>query len=75
MGSNPGPWTSQVVNSVVEWQLEHPDGTKAECESWLKAEKDAGRIRVGENISTRPVGKRSKVMADRSNAKKVKATC
>ena len=44
LGATPGPWTGQVLARVVEWQLEHPDGTKQECEAWLRAEHEAGRI-------------------------------
>ncbi|KAI0638969.1 hypothetical protein C8Q77DRAFT_1078625 [Trametes polyzona] len=43
---SPGPWTGQVLARVVEWQLEHPQGTKEECEAWLRAEHAAGRITV-----------------------------
>ncbi|KAI0825228.1 hypothetical protein BC628DRAFT_1320460 [Trametes gibbosa] len=42
--ANPGPWTGQVLARVVEWQLEHPQGTKDECEAWLRAEQAAGNI-------------------------------
>jgi tRNA nucleotidyltransferase (CCA-adding enzyme) len=70
MGSKPGPWTRQVLVRVIEWQLKHPDGIKDECEAWLKAEKQAGRIRVEEN--TRSATKRGKVNEGTSTAKKVK---
>ncbi|KAI0367514.1 hypothetical protein BV20DRAFT_1054794 [Pilatotrama ljubarskyi] len=42
--ASPGPWTGQVLGRVVEWQLEHPQGTKEECEAWLRAEQAAGNI-------------------------------
>ncbi|KAI8983356.1 hypothetical protein BD414DRAFT_515839 [Trametes punicea] len=51
--ASPGPWTGQVLARVVEWQLEHPDGTKEECEAWLRSEQAAGNI-------TTSVGKRTK---------------
>ncbi|KAH9850667.1 hypothetical protein C2E23DRAFT_734552 [Lenzites betulinus] len=41
---SPGPWTGQVLARVVEWQLEHPQGTKEQCEAWLRAEQAAGHI-------------------------------
>lgn len=56
--SRPGPWTGQVLARVIEWQLEHPDGTSSECEEWVKAEKSAGRINVEE--SSPPASKRGK---------------
>lgn len=37
-----------VIKRVVEWQLEHPKGTKADCLVWLKEEKSAGRIDIEE---------------------------
>ncbi|KAI0090034.1 hypothetical protein BDY19DRAFT_1003804 [Irpex rosettiformis] len=40
----PGPWLSKVLADVVEWQLEYPDGTKDDCEQWLKAAHSAGKI-------------------------------
>ncbi|TFY66207.1 hypothetical protein EVG20_g4884 [Dentipellis fragilis] len=40
----PGPWMAQVMSRVVEWQLGHPEGSKAECSEWLKAERDAGKL-------------------------------
>ncbi|KAI0761691.1 hypothetical protein BD413DRAFT_616900 [Trametes elegans] len=63
--ASPGPWTGQVLARVVEWQLEHPQGTKEECETWLRAEQAAG------NISTAG-GKRVKDGAADAKAKKAK---
>jgi tRNA nucleotidyltransferase (CCA-adding enzyme) len=57
---------------LVEWQLEHPVGTKDESETWLKAEHEAGRINVGENIVPGPSGKRAKVTGDGSAMKKAR---
>ncbi len=42
--TNPGPWTGHVLTRVVEWQLENPEGTKEECETWLRTEQAAGNI-------------------------------
>jgi len=72
MGSKPGPWTRQVLARVIEWQLRQPDGTRDECEAWLKAEKQAGRIRVEEIARPGPAIKRGKVSEGASTAKKVK---
>ena len=44
LGATPGPWTGTVLARVVEWQLEHPEGTKQQCEAWLREEQAAGRI-------------------------------
>ncbi|CDO70920.1 hypothetical protein BN946_scf184829.g28 [Trametes cinnabarina] len=44
LGASPGPWTGQVLASVIEWQLEHPDGSREECETWLRSEHAAGHI-------------------------------
>lgn len=40
----PGQWTGQVLAKVVEWQLEHPLGTKDQCVVWLKQEHQNGNI-------------------------------
>ncbi|TFY82353.1 hypothetical protein EWM64_g1654 [Hericium alpestre] len=42
--AKPGQWTGKILNRVVEWQLEHPQGTKDDCAEWLQAEKAAGRL-------------------------------
>ncbi|KAI9204831.1 uncharacterized protein BJ171DRAFT_503798 [Polychytrium aggregatum] len=34
----PGPQVGEYLYRVMEWQLEHPHGTKPECESWIKVE-------------------------------------
>lgn len=41
-----GAWTGEVLSRVVEWQLANPQGTKAECERWLRVEHAAGRVVV-----------------------------
>ena len=71
MGVNkPGAWTGQVLAKVMEWQLEHTNGTREECEAWLMAEKKAARIIVGENAPSQ--GKGSKGHNSDSAAKKAK---
>ena len=42
--ATPGPWMGQVLARVIEWQLEHPKGTKQECEAWLRVEQAGGRV-------------------------------
>ncbi|KAH7104706.1 transfer RNA nucleotidyltransferase [Auriculariales sp. MPI-PUGE-AT-0066] len=44
----PGPWVSGVASKVLEWQLDHPDASPAECETWLAEEWRAGRIELTE---------------------------
>jgi len=70
--SKPGPWTGQVLARMIEWQLEHPNGTKDECEKWLKVEHEAGRIHVEENIVSGSAGKRAKFTEGGSTTKKAK---
>lgn len=50
----PGPWMSKALASVVEWQLAHPDGTKEQCEQWLRDERAAGRINLDVTSNARP---------------------
>lgn len=33
-----------MLAKVSEWALDHPDGTKDDCGSWLKEEHAAGKI-------------------------------
>jgi tRNA nucleotidyltransferase (CCA-adding enzyme) len=70
--SKPGPWTGKALARVIEWQLEHPDGTNDECEAWLKIEQAAGHIRVEGNTSSNSVGKRVTAAESGSATKKVK---
>ena len=67
LGATPGPWTCQVLARVVEWQLEHPEGTKQECEAWLRAEHEAGRI-----STVASTAKRGQDMGADAKAKKAK---
>lgn len=39
-----GPWMNKVLARIIEWQLAHPEGTKEQCEEWLRAEHAAGRV-------------------------------
>ncbi|KAJ3805839.1 hypothetical protein F5876DRAFT_51138 [Lentinula aff. lateritia] len=44
-----GPWTGTVLARVVEWQLEHPEGSKGECLTWLKKQLSAGTLGIDQN--------------------------
>ena len=70
--SKAGPWTGQILDQVIKWQLEHPDGTTIECEAWLRAEREAGRIRVEENCAPDSASKRTKVTGSGPPTKKAK---
>lgn len=45
-----------ALAKVVERQLEHPQGTKAECEVWLKSEVASGKLVVGDPKRSRGEG-------------------
>ncbi|KAJ3775317.1 hypothetical protein FB446DRAFT_416636 [Lentinula raphanica] len=55
--AKPGPWTGAVLARVIEWQLEHPKGTKDECSKWLKEQHSSGSIVIAEQ----PPSKRPKI--------------
>lgn len=65
----PGAWTGQVLSRVVEWQLEHPEGTRDQCIAWLQAERAVGKIDLNADISA---GKRGQDAATSLNSKKAK---
>ncbi|PBK76666.1 hypothetical protein ARMSODRAFT_1078769 [Armillaria solidipes] len=44
--AKPGPWTGQVLTQVMEWQLEHPERTKKDCEAWLIHAHSMGLVRT-----------------------------
>ncbi|TFY70082.1 hypothetical protein EVJ58_g18 [Rhodofomes roseus] len=46
LNTQTGPWMRDALTRVVEWQLIHPEGTKAECVEWVKAEHAAGNIDI-----------------------------
>ena len=59
-------WMSEVLAKVVEWQLEFAEGTPDECAAWLRAEREAGRLHVGEDpgrTEQLPSGKRVKTVS------------
>jgi tRNA nucleotidyltransferase (CCA-adding enzyme) len=61
-----------VIKRVVEWQLEHPKGTKGECLAWLKEEKSAGRIDIEELKAATMGNKRVQNANKVPSSKKVK---
>jgi tRNA nucleotidyltransferase (CCA-adding enzyme) len=68
----PGAWMKAIVNKVVEWQLEHPEGTKDDCLAWLKEEKSAGRIDI-EELKAATIGNKRVQNVDKiPSSKKVK---
>ncbi|EJU00882.1 hypothetical protein DACRYDRAFT_108237 [Dacryopinax primogenitus] len=44
----PGPAIGPILNSVVAWQLEFPEGTKEECRAWLREQVESGGIDLPE---------------------------
>lgn len=68
--TSPGAWVGPVLARVIEWQLDHPNGTKQECEAWLISERDTGKITTQANPSA---GKR-KESGGEGVAKKAKKT-
>ncbi|KAF9787018.1 hypothetical protein BJ322DRAFT_1053244 [Thelephora terrestris] len=48
----PGPWTGRALAQVMEWQLEHPEGTKEECIAWLDGRFADGLVDVSPDLST-----------------------
>ncbi|KAI7857958.1 hypothetical protein BDC45DRAFT_544010 [Circinella umbellata] len=36
LGIRPGPGMSELMNQIMIWQLEHPDGTEDECKEMIK---------------------------------------
>lgn len=72
MNAEPGPWTKTVLDRVVEWQLEYPNGSKDECIKWLAEERDAGRLAVGDPQGAGMGSKRGKNNAGKGSPKKAK---
>ncbi|PCH33236.1 hypothetical protein WOLCODRAFT_159930 [Wolfiporia cocos MD-104 SS10] len=70
LDTKPGPWTGHVLNSVIEWQLEHPRGSKEDCEEWLRAERAAGRIDTNAIAAPAKRGKEDRI--EDGKAKRVK---
>ena len=62
----PGPWTGRALAQVMEWQLEHPDGTKEECAGWLDERFAKGLI----DISSDPPANQKRVKSGEGNTTK-----
>ncbi|KAG8864757.1 CCA tRNA nucleotidyltransferase, mitochondrial [Tulasnella sp. 330] len=48
LAASPGVWMAGALARVVEWQLEHPHGSKADCGVWLKSEVNSGKLVVSD---------------------------
>ncbi|KAH9921394.1 uncharacterized protein B0H18DRAFT_1086105 [Fomitopsis serialis] len=74
LNAPPGPWVAPVLSSVMEWQLDHPEGTKDECLEWLKAEHAAGNIDM--SVPAKPQFKRASqsVVEEHAAVKRAKPT-
>ncbi|KAF9040369.1 hypothetical protein BDZ89DRAFT_1060461 [Hymenopellis radicata] len=57
LNAKPGPWTGRVLNQVLEWQFENPDGTKDACSQWLIDAHAAGTVQV-ETVNSEPARKK-----------------
>ncbi|KAF9243781.1 hypothetical protein BU15DRAFT_86220 [Melanogaster broomeanus] len=71
VGGKPGPHTAVILAKVVEWQLEHPEGGKDACISWLTEEHSSGRFNVQELVESTSAAKRVQVDS-RGGSKKAK---
>ncbi|KAG1841321.1 hypothetical protein DFJ58DRAFT_732495 [Suillus subalutaceus] len=71
MDERPGPWMKAMLNMVLEWQLEHPDGTQDDCLAWLNEEKSAGRIDL-EELKAATMGNKRVNPDEAASLKKVK---
>jgi tRNA nucleotidyltransferase (CCA-adding enzyme) len=48
LGIKGGPITSVLIQTVMKWQLDNPDGTKEECAEFIKREYEMGNIKPPE---------------------------
>lgn len=59
LGANKhGAWVGDTLAKVVEWQLEHPQGTRDDCLLWLEHEHMSGNLRFEDD--SEPVSKRAR---------------
>ena len=65
----PGPWTGEALARVMEWQLEHPDGTRQECTAWLDEQFTKGLVRFS---SDPPANQKRTKNAEVNPAKRLK---
>lgn len=65
----PGPWTGRALAHVMEWQLEHPDGTKEECTAWLDEQFTKGLVSIS---SDPPMDQKRAKGGKEGTAKRVK---
>lgn len=56
---------NEVLHKVTVWELDHPGGTKEECEVWLRGEHTSGAIQIPAAPSAS--GRQVKAKAKRGN--------
>jgi len=63
LSAQPGPWTGKAISRIITWQLENPEGTREECESWLREEHGAGRLGIepAQSKIKEPASKRARI--------------
>ena len=54
-----GAWVGETLAKVVEWQLEHPQGTRDDCLLWLEHERSSGNLCFDDD-SLGPASKRAR---------------
>jgi len=37
LNRKPGKWLKEVLESMMDWQMDHPEATKDEAKEWLKS--------------------------------------
>ncbi|KAG5652005.1 hypothetical protein H0H81_006620 [Sphagnurus paluster] len=57
--SKSGAWLGKVMSRILVWHLDNPKGTKEDCVSWLKDEKEQGRIQIDDE-GAEPANKRAR---------------
>lgn len=68
---------TDVLSRVTVWELDHPEGTKEECEAWLRSEHASGSIQIpaapsGSERAGKPKAKRGNGAGADNNQKKTK---
>ncbi|KAF9015439.1 transfer RNA nucleotidyltransferase [Cyathus striatus] len=49
VGQKAGPWVTEAMNRIIEWQLDHPEHGREECLEWLK------ETSTSWNVTTEPI--------------------
>lgn len=58
LGLKPGPLTASLIQKVLEWQLNHPEGSKDECRQYMLGEWQAGSIEAPAPPTVERAGKK-----------------